>query len=216
MQLKTEQEPLRLDEATHTYYKGRRVIPGNTEIIKAAGLYGYMDAIPKDKLEFARDRGTAVHSTVELYLKGTLEMAHPIIEPYLDQFKKFVAETGLHMELSEQVLYCDFQGVEFGTKIDIVARLLNRSETDRYLIELKTSDAQSDISRLQTAAQYRALMQTEDADPFLPYNMRRGVLVVTDTGYHFEEHPTEEQFYDWSCFAACYQIYKWKKFRGLI
>lgn len=208
-----------LDETAHKYYYDGRNIPGNTEILKAAGLYDYIDKAPSFVMEFGRERGSAVHRACELYIKGTLDDSsiHPEVDPYFEQFKKFVAETGLLMEYSEEIFYFNNGcGVEFGTTVDIVGKLKNISEDDRFIIEIKTTNAQRESSKLQTVAQMKAVMQTEHTDVFGASVLRRAALVLTPTSHELDQHESEYDGLDWSDFVFCNRVYHLKKRRGLL
>lgn len=54
-----------------------------------------IEHIPEGVLQASQDFGTAVHETVRLYLKGTLNLAtlDPVLVKYLEQFKKWQKDT---------------------------------------------------------------------------------------------------------------------------
>ena len=79
------------DRDTHTYWMGSKQIPSVTTILREAGIIS-----TEWFNEFARDRGSAIHSAIHLYNQEDLnEFAlDPIIVPYLESWKKFLAISG--------------------------------------------------------------------------------------------------------------------------
>lgn len=75
----------------HRYTLDGRVLPSVTQII--APLINY-SMVPAEALEYARDRGTAVHKTLELYDKNDLdeESLDEALKPYLAAWKKFIRD----------------------------------------------------------------------------------------------------------------------------
>lgn len=92
------------DPATHTYSMDGVRFASVTEVIKAAGMYG--DAV-KFADDYARDRGRIVHKTIELYHSGKLDplAVAPEVEPYLDAWAAFIAESGFVPAMLEKILH---------------------------------------------------------------------------------------------------------------
>lgn len=57
--------------------------------------------------DYHMDRGTQTHKTIELYLKGSLDedTLDPILRPYLEGFKRFMADTGFVVHGGEVPMY---------------------------------------------------------------------------------------------------------------
>lgn len=75
----------------HVYtYKGQNW-PSITQILQAEG---FIDTSFYD--EWSRDKGSMVHKTIQFHLEGDLdeESLDPVIVPYLDAFKQFMADSG--------------------------------------------------------------------------------------------------------------------------
>jgi hypothetical protein len=71
------------------------MLPSVTAILAATGLGPDLSRVPAAALEVARARGSAVHALAEADHYGyadTLEVT-PVVAPYFDAYKKFVAET---------------------------------------------------------------------------------------------------------------------------
>jgi|SRR6185369_461720 len=81
----------RFDEAEHRYWLGDRELPSVTTIIKPATDYG---PVPAKTLDFARDRGGAVHRACELFDLDDLveDSLDPVVVPYLKAWKKFTLD----------------------------------------------------------------------------------------------------------------------------
>lgn len=84
---------LTLDEATHTYRLGDRVLPSVTQITATiAPLFG----IPREVLEAKADLGTAVHLATQFYDEGDLDADSlpEMVGPYLRAYARFLDESG--------------------------------------------------------------------------------------------------------------------------
>lgn len=78
---------LTFDEPSHTYRLDGRVVPSVTQILKRVYPNVY-SSIPPTVLDRKARLGTAVHRTIELWIKGVLDEAsvHAEVRPYLDSF----------------------------------------------------------------------------------------------------------------------------------
>ncbi|MFA5409739.1 MAG: hypothetical protein WC343_13290 [Bacilli bacterium] len=93
--------PVEFDEESHTYrYEGVK-LPSVTGILKAEG---FIDARFYD--EFSRQRGTAAHLACHYDDLGILDEStiDPVILPYLSAWRKFRAESGFVVTVSEAPL----------------------------------------------------------------------------------------------------------------
>jgi hypothetical protein len=77
-----------------------RELPSVTTILKEVGL------IESHGTEWHMDRGSAVHRTIELHEKGTLDesVLDPVLRPYLQAWMDCKAKTGLQVEEMERVV----------------------------------------------------------------------------------------------------------------
>jgi len=76
-------------------------LPRVTEILTATGLAPDFGMVPADVLEAARARGAAVHAAAEGDHYGYAVELAPDAAPYLDAYRKFVAESGHEPLVSE-------------------------------------------------------------------------------------------------------------------
>lgn len=186
------------DEATHTYKVNGVVYPGVTEIIGEAGLYGNAARWFDD---YSRDRGTAVHDAIRLYLKGTLDIDHfnlecEPIKGYLESYMRFEADTGFKPFQVEHAMY------NHTYKVAGTADLIGPHQGDGSILDIKTSISIHPAEAIQLAGyeltwgermkryslhlgadgKYRLMPWTDrrDRDIFLAavavYNWRKGNL----------------------------------------
>ena len=131
------------DEPTHTYYLDGVKIPSVSEII--APLSDYSN-IGKALLENAANYGKAVHKTIELYIKGTLDednLSEPL-KRALAEYQKMVQEyymRGCEIIFCEAMLY-DEKLIFAGT-LDIIA--------EEAIIDIKTRKYNPTTDDLQLA-----------------------------------------------------------------
>lgn len=100
------QTGLRLDTATHVYtFNGRRVV-GVTSALQRAGILDY-SGIPQHVLDNAAERGRAVHLALDYFDRGTLnrDSLDPQLEPYLQAYEHFCADSGFVSGLAERSRY---------------------------------------------------------------------------------------------------------------
>lgn len=188
---------LSFDEATHTYTVGGRVVPSVTQILEVVdrGLW----RVRPEVLEAARQLGTAVHKTTELYDTDDLDESSvaPQVAPYLAAWKKFRAETGFVPAAIELRLHHPVYGY-CGT-LDRTGVLRDRLA----LIDIKSGSSWPSHGP-QTAAYAEAFSAQEGErveDRFACY-------LREDGSYRLVPH-TEKA--DWSVFLACLTIHRFNK-----
>lgn len=122
------------DEREHKYTLNGVQIPSVTQIIRDVGMTNYSN-INKETLEYAGDRGTKIHSTLDYYDKGILDddELHPTLRNYLEQWKKFLNDYGLTILESELMLY--HPTYLYAGTIDKIAEDKSKK---RYLIDVKS------------------------------------------------------------------------------
>jgi hypothetical protein len=139
---------IHLDEATHTYTVDGVEVPGVTRILDEV-LQEYRGVDP-DVLRRAQERGTAAHKAAELYDLGTLDFTslHPEVEPRLEAYIKFLADTGFEPDTIEKPVYSARYGY-CGTP-DRTGKA--KGHKRRWLIDLKTPAVLQRSVGPQTAA----------------------------------------------------------------
>lgn len=88
-----DQPVITFDEAAHSYTLDGKPVPGVSSIIELAYDFRFVDAAA---MERARDLGSKVHLTIDLYERGRLKEAtlHEVLRKHLDQYKKFKDDFG--------------------------------------------------------------------------------------------------------------------------
>ena len=193
-------EELQFDEALHRYsYKGLTV-PGVTSVIESC--LDSFSGVPAEALEYARQRGTAVHLATALYDLDDLQMdtVDIAILPYLEAWIKFRAETGFaptHIE--EKVFHprhfyagaLDRIGLFFGEKA---------------LMDIKSGALMPSVYP-QTAA-YAEAHNYRNADKIT----KRWVVQLRDDGtYRLVELKDKGDF---SVFLSALNLHQWRTQHG--
>jgi hypothetical protein len=119
-----------LDDA-HVYRLDGEPIPGNTEMLKGAGLVNTEWFTPESAA-----RGTRVHDAAQYLAEGDLDWSTVLPEDrgYVDGVATFLARSGFVCEANEFLIWSD--ALRYGTKPDFLGVLNGR----RVLIQLKTGD----------------------------------------------------------------------------
>ncbi len=160
---------LTFDPEKHIYYWKGKPVPGVSEILKETGQAKDWSAVDP----FYRDRGSAVHKAIELWVKGELDETSldPVIVPYFEQFKAWtLKENVAGVLLSENSFYSE--EMNFAGTIDLIA--------NQCIWDVKCSKKLDKASewqyRLQGAA-YRTLVK-ENMKLDLPFR----VLLLSGEG----------------------------------
>lgn len=93
---------LQFNEATHTYTLDGRRLPSVTEVLEP---YTGLDFVDRETLRAAAQLGTDVHAAIHLDSTGRLAYCPPHVEPYLDAWRRFLAESGAVVIESEVHVY---------------------------------------------------------------------------------------------------------------
>jgi hypothetical protein len=160
---------LTFDEANHQYFWQGKPVPGVSEILKETGQAKDWSAVDP----YYRDRGSAVHKAIELWVKDELDEGSldPVIIPYLEQFKAWVKKENVAgVILTENPFYSET--LRFAGTIDLIA--------NQVIWDVKCSKKLDKSSEFQYTAQgvaYRTLVK-ENMGLDLPFK----VLLLTGEG----------------------------------
>jgi hypothetical protein len=135
----------RFIEQTHTHTIGGSIVPGVTTVLKP--LYNF-SAVPEHILKAACSFGTAVHSTIELYCTGCLDIdaLDPLLRPSLDGFKHWL--NSVHLAESDFIAE-----VPMGNSTLMYGGIPDLILDGRLIIEIKTRKCNHLTDSIQTAAQ---------------------------------------------------------------
>ena len=194
---------IQFNPETHTYSDERGVIPSVTQIIKAAGLMG--DWCKAD--EYAMLRGTYVHKACAAHLRGTLieESVDDEIMPYLNAFRKFLADTKFKYDSCEKLVYHGM--FRYAGTYD----LFGRSGKRLWLIDIK-SGAMPKWAAIQTMG-YLMAMKLEFPMKIMAVTTRHGLELRPDGTYSFTSF--DDDVRDARVFGAALNIANWKKEKGI-
>lgn len=131
--MSTAHGKVEFDAASHTYRVGGVVWPSVTQIL---GAFDHgLDMVPEDVLNKKADLGRAVHRACELDDAGTLDEStvHPIVMPYLTQWRRFRAELQVEVLGNEHIVINRLHGY-VGTN----DRLLRFGRFKRAVCDIKS------------------------------------------------------------------------------
>lgn len=193
------------DPVKHEYFLDGRLLPNITRIIDWMNSYA---GVPSDVMNQARDLGDIVHLTTELYDRDDLviESVHSMIEPYLAAWQQFRYDTGFIPELIEhRVLSLKHW---FAGRLDRVGRFKN---SDRGLVEIKTTAKSMPANGPQTAAQKQGLIEQgyPGAESLKRYSLR--LCPELSPPYRLTQHSDPQ---DLNVFLCSLQISNWRKNNG--
>ncbi len=181
---------------THTYrLESGEIIPSVTQIIKDVCLIDY-SGIPKDVLDYARDRGAAVHLACELYDKNDLKSCPELIEAYLQGWVDFVKNCEPVFSGIENIVYS--KKYNYAGTVDRICKI---DDTD-WIIDIKTTKQRHKSHKLQTAG-YK--IPCDDYG----YDFKRACVYLKDDGsYRFLPHCDDSDIKE---FIEKVDIYNFKK-----
>lgn len=186
------------DEAEHIYLVDGQEVPSVTTILQPLSNRAYSSVNPS-VLEYARNRGAAVHEALEVYdLGGALE-ATPETAPYISAYLDFCEVYRPKWTEVEQIVYDEYFGF-IGT-LDRVGRL---NGTERAIVDLKTSQPTKEALVsvcIQTTA-YTIAYDFKNFDEIKRY----GLFLNKDGTYRVVDCQQYEQKYDIDSYGAFIQL----------
>jgi len=178
-------------------------LPSVTEVLDLAGLVD-LTSIPFDVLEFARQRGSAVHDWIELLtltpdaIRGT--EPPEFIAPYIAAWEKWRVESGFEIERAEECVVHSIY--RYAGTYDVLGRI----NGCRALADYKARYGLTPEIAPQTAAYVDALRDMGQLDTGEPVK-RFALLLRNDGSYRFKEYASRN---DINTFRACVAVAHWK------
>jgi len=196
---------LRLDEATHTYYVDGLPVPGVTRVIEPLADF---DKVPREVLDRAAKRGTAVHLATQLDDEDDLDedSLDPVLIPYLEAWRKFRREQDVQIEGVENRVY--HQRHRYAGTYDRIGRILKQSD-ELAVIDIKAVAKLFPHIGVQTAAYQAALNSARKKADHV--TRRYAVQLKPDGTYRLEEYSDEA---DLSVFLGLLQVHNWRQRHG--
>lgn len=175
-----------------------------TRILASCGLYKWAPGLSHEKREFYLHRGSMIHRATALYDEGLLDWYNldKRIKPYVEAYKRFLAESGAKPLLIEQ--YVVNKKLGYCGTLDRIYGKSALWPTGRLLVDIKTTEATA-VTRLQTMA-YK-----------LAYGARRpiarGFVALRKDGTYKAGIYTEGAV-DKAAWMACLQLVNWRERTG--
>ena len=185
---------LTFDPSNHSYRFSGRPVPSVTQLLQH--LHSF-EGVPHDVLEAAKERGTAVHLTTELFDKDDLveDTLDPVLTGYLKGWRQFKADhKARFVGIEKRVYHPTFR---YAGTYDRKGYLDGGPEVWR--LDIKTSIQSHPVWGLQTAAYERA-------DNPLPGDRRGTVQLRPDGTYRFHEWTDAA---DWPTFVSLASLHHW-------
>ncbi len=180
---------LRFDAERHEYWVGDRRLPSVSEVIRPLIDYSM---VPEERLEFARDRGTAVHLACHLDDLAQLDESSVDEEhvlPRLMAWRKFKVDHDVEIVISEEPMY--YSALGYAGTPDKYVRLLSaergRTRRTTAVIDLKTVAQMKPVIGVQLSG-YRLLLE---AHACVKVDLMLGVQLRSDGTYRTHTYGSE-------------------------
>lgn len=108
------------DEATHAYRVDGVQVPSVTQTLESVGISDF-SAVAPDALQYAAERGTAVHRFCEFLDQDDADwsqVAGTAIEPYCRAYERFKRDAGFAPRMIEQRGVSQINGQRYGYCVD--------------------------------------------------------------------------------------------------
>lgn len=195
----------------HVYSLGGVTIPGCTSVLTAMGASKGFGFLSSDDLEFYRSRGHAVHKSIELMIRGTLDKRTVAkeIKPYLIGWERFCNDYPVDVLSLDNEPFVErpihHSAFRYGVTPDVVARVKRESGP----IELKVTSAHAPATAIQLAAQLLAIRQVADVG-----EMRWGLRLLPKEPYYDLRRYTDKT--DQAIWLSLLNVYSWRKTHKLL
>lgn len=186
------------DEKAHKYSVDGKELPSVTQVLKPLTDYSVIGA---EALEIARQKGIAIHKTIELYCAGDLDedSLPDWLKPILSAWRLFVANTGFNVEGSEVRLHHPVFG--YAGTFDLIG---TTPKNKRWLIDIKRSLYAGRVIGLQLAG-YKRTWEHHNKGQRID---NRFALILQESGqYRLTEFNDAK---DDSVFLAALTMHKWR------
>ncbi len=158
-----------------------------------------LSQIPKEYLESAARRGTAVHSLCVAYARGDfVPEVSDEYTPYFDSFTQWYKENVIELILSEERIYDD--NYKFCGQPDLVVKV--KDSEYLVLVDLKTSSAVYPIHYVQLAAYDHLVEEVKDI-----YCGKNIILKLEKTGKIAKKYLSSNDNYYWDTFHKALDLY---------
>lgn len=203
---------LEFTDLDHKYSLRGVEIPSCTRVLTAVGAAPSFWFLTEQELKYYQDRGSAVHKTIELLIKGKLDKRGPKwLKPYIAGWERFANDYNVEVidfdhESTVGMLCGPFverplhhEIYRYGVTPDVVAKVNGIVS----VIEIKATSSHSPATAIQCSAQAMAVGQALDCE-----NIDRwAVRLLPDEPYFEPKHFTERG--DRSTWIGMLSTYNW-------
>ena len=184
---------LTFDNKKHEYTLNGSVVPGVTTVLRSVGISDFSN-IKKSVLDYACQKGTAIHLACEYYDKNILGDVPAVIDLYFKQWCLFCDKFKPDFLEIENRVFCD--KFKYAGTIDRIALI----KGELVLIDIK-SGAKSKSHQIQTSAYERAYFKNGRK------KIKRWCVYLTEKKYTIVEHKNDTDF---DVFLNALAVYNYK------
>ena len=202
---------LKFDEATHRYTWNGKPTWSVTQVLKEAGLTEPYIGIDPAVLDFAAERGSAVHKCIELLVVKKLdwdsvdERCLGYLEAYLDARAKLKFDT----VLSEEQYYSERW--DFAGTVDAVLLLPG---FQKVVVDFKTSSKLDTAVVIQLAAYNQLIRENIDPTELTINGGAAALRLMYDGKWEWTAYDDGDLKEAWNIFIYARQIVDWKERNG--
>lgn len=191
------------DPDRHAYTVDGRPVPSVTQCLDWLVDWS---AVSPELLAYKSALGTAVHEMVHLACRDELDEGDldPVLRPYLDQWRRFVEESGYTILQSELRVY---HPSGYAGTLDLVLGRVARTRLKRYVCDVKTAKAIPATVGPQTAAYGEAYKAGGGS-----YDGRK-VLRLWPDDYKLDDLNNPA---DWSIFLSAKNLHHFRSQHGIV
>jgi len=194
---------IEFNEERHEYKHEGRVVPGVTSVLADIGLANY-DYVDAETMEAAAKFGKAVHRVTELHDHNDLILKglDPILKKYLNQWKKFLKDSGAKIIEIERRVFC---------KVYFYCGTLDRViEIDGkyYVLDIKTGCKMKSHALQNAAYKYAYFNESINGEISRRLGKTTYTLYLKEDSYKLEPHKDKN---DINFFLSALQIYNFKR-----
>lgn len=187
---------LQFNEQRHIYTVGIEQLPSVTTIMRPLSntLYG---AVDEEVLNLAAKRGTAVHNSIENYLKYGIEDIEPEFSGYFMGFIKWFTQEKLEPLGMETRIYHKY--LRYAGTADLPCIIGGK----KVVIDYKTSSA---VNKMLTGVQLEAYSKAYDSHGF-QFDEKHILHLQKDGNYQVVKYQRNDME-SWETFNACMVLYR--------
>jgi len=216
--MKTETIPATPDlvlTPDHKYFWKGEYVPGNNEILKAAGIIDY-SGVPEQILQDKMILGKNVHLITKVYDENPLfndeivKAEYPECVPYFEAYKKFKSAHDFRPIFSETSLYS--KRWRFATTPDRVGHIAYKGAVYLAVVQIKCTWEMKSSVGPQTYAEKLAWEENYKQKT----QKRFGLCLQKDGDFYLEEYadPNDEQDFKAALWLWHQRVSKYKTLKG--